>query len=236
MPFCSNCGAKLTPDSKFCPECGVATDAKQVSASRKIKYDGEIHKCPNCGEVLKSFLSNCPVCGYELRNSCSSNSIKEFTSKLNEIDVKDGQKSITSGFKNKTSKAFIEKISLIQQFIIPNNKEDITEFFMFAYSNINTDVYGLKGNSPLLSSQRKLSDAWLSMFNQAYQKAAIVFGKSSEFAQVKNLYDDLCKNIKKKKRQLPIYFIVSAVVVIVLLIFIGYLLTNAKDISNSFGK
>jgi uncharacterized membrane protein YvbJ len=236
MPFCSNCGAKLNYEAKFCPECGVATDVNQVNAERKIEYDGEIHKCPNCGEVLKAFISNCPVCGYELRNNRSSNSIKEFALKLNALEVKSEQESAASIFGNKASKINMEKISLIQQFTIPNNKEDITEFIMLAYSNIDTNVYGLKGNSPLLSKQRKLSDAWLSIFHQAYQKAVIVFGTSAEFAQVKNLNDDLCMEIKKKKRQLPIYFIVSIIIVIALFVFILYGLANAKDISNSFGK
>jgi len=236
MPFCSCCGVKLKPDAKFCSECGAATDANQVNAERKIKYDGEIHKCPNCGEVLKAFILNCPACGYELRNTGSSYSIKEFTSKLNEIDVKDGSQGATSVFRNKASEAFIKKISLIQQFTIPNNKEDITEFFMLAYSNIDVDIYGLKGNSPLLSKQRKLSDAWLSMLHQTYQKALIVFGTSDEFGHFENLYDDLCKKIKKKRKQLPIYFIVSIIVVIVLFVLFFYLLANAKDISNSFGK
>lgn len=225
MPFCSTCGAKLNDGAKFCCECGAALAVNQGNTKRTTEYEGEIHKCPNCGETLNSFVSNCPVCGYELRNNHSSNSITAFSAKLNEIDSKCSQK-------GKTTKAYIEKINLIKQFTIPNNKEDITEFFMLAYSNIDTDVYGLKGNSPALISQRKVSDAWLLMFHQAYQKALIVFGTSTEFATIRNLHDDLCKEVKKKKRQLPIYFTVSVIVAIILFVLFGYLLTNANAILN----
>ena len=94
MAFCSNCGQELADGAKFCSGCGksVAESATlQPIANlnqRKIAYDGEIHKCPSCGEVLNSFTSNCPACGYELRETKVTNSVQELVRKLEELEGK----------------------------------------------------------------------------------------------------------------------------------------------------
>ena len=86
MPFCTNCGQELDDEAKFCVKCGTTIN-KNKNAQRETVYDGKIHKCPNCGERLDSFVVVCPACGYELRSTKVSNSVKEFTSKLNEIEA-----------------------------------------------------------------------------------------------------------------------------------------------------
>ena len=48
-------------------------------------YEGYIHKCPNCGEVLEAFVTVCPACGYEIRDAKSSSSVQELASKLENI-------------------------------------------------------------------------------------------------------------------------------------------------------
>lgn len=126
MAFCMNCGCSVNEHANFCPKCG-ATTRKDHSANtdgfseRKVTYDGEIKKCPNCGEILKSFTPNCPSCGYELRNSRTTNYILEFSKKLEAAA---------------TSK---QKDDLIRHFVMPNTKEDIYEFMILAASNLETD-------------------------------------------------------------------------------------------------
>lgn len=136
MAFCANCGCSVNEHANFCPRCG-ATTRKDHSANtdgfseRKVTYDGEIKKCPNCGEILKSFTPNCPSCGYELRNSRTTNYILEFSKKLEAAA---------------TSK---QKDDLIRHFVMPNTKEDIYEFMILAASNLetggdNTDAWLVK--------------------------------------------------------------------------------------------
>ena len=66
MAFCSNCGKQLVDGAKFCSGCGatVVQTTVEENAKRKVVYEGELHKCPSCGEVLGAFVSVCPVCGY----------------------------------------------------------------------------------------------------------------------------------------------------------------------------
>ena len=63
MAFCRNCGHEVHDTDNFCLYCGTATKDKTDNSSqseqkRKESFDGEIKKCPYCGEILKSFETN----------------------------------------------------------------------------------------------------------------------------------------------------------------------------------
>ena len=58
MAFCINCGQELAEGAKFCANCGKAVNGENPTTQRKTVYEGQIHKCPNCGEVINSFVSN----------------------------------------------------------------------------------------------------------------------------------------------------------------------------------
>lgn len=123
MEFCINCGQKLTEGAKFCANCGQAVGNNSSTSQRKTVYDGELHKCPNCGELLNSFLTNCPTCGYELRNVKTSSSVNELAKKIERASSVD------------------EKIELITNFYVPNTREDIYDFFILAVSNLEDTNY-----------------------------------------------------------------------------------------------
>lgn len=53
---------------------------------RATVYDGEIHKCPNCGEVVQSFVTNCPACGFELNRKQVSAVLQKFIDRVEECD------------------------------------------------------------------------------------------------------------------------------------------------------
>ena len=105
MAFCSNCGQKLTEGAKFCNNCGTAVGVVQPKketvvtpspiqtppteeirkpqndepiTKRQTVYDGEIHKCPHCGEVIEAFMAKCPTCGFELNSKKVSSTLQKF--------------------------------------------------------------------------------------------------------------------------------------------------------------
>ena len=80
MAFCIECGYQLADGAKFCFECGARVNASVSPPveQRKTVYDGEIHRCPNCGDILDAYESVCETCGYERRGSKVTNSVKEF--------------------------------------------------------------------------------------------------------------------------------------------------------------
>lgn len=93
----------------------------ETGKQRKTVYEGEIHKCPNCGESIAAFVLKCPSCGHELRGADSSSVVHEFSKKIAQVN------------------SYENKESLIRNFYIPNTRENIIEFFILAISNIETD-------------------------------------------------------------------------------------------------
>lgn len=173
MSFCTNCGQNIEESAKFCSNCGAQTVGGQ-SDKRKTVYEGELHKCPRCGEVLDAFTVKCPSCGYELRGTNTSSAIREFALKLENAD------------NNK------QKANIIRNFPVPNTKEDIVEFMILATSNIDE---GLSGD---------ISDAWHSKVEQIYKKANVVFKNKPELVDISNLYNQALNKLKKEKNKMKV--------------------------------
>ena len=173
MAFCINCGQELTEGAKFCANCGQAVENSSSKSQRKTVFDGELHKCPNCGETLSALVAICPSCGYEIRGNKTSCSVKEFATRL--IDVE-----------NDT-----QKIALIQGFPIPNNKEDILEFMILAATCFDPSE-NLTGDG----IKKDVSNAWRAKVEQSYQKAKILFANDADFSKIQSVYGQTCNRIK----------------------------------------
>ena len=190
MAYCTNCGAFVKDGAKFCGVCGTKMEVETQSspqevkkeAQRKVKYDGEVHKCPHCGAVLSSFTKTCPECGRELRGTDSVESVSEFSRRYS---------STTSNSK---------KVDLIRTFVIPNTKEDILEFAILASSNI--DEGSFTRDNVVVSggvSQTDVSEAWMAKFEQAYQKATILLQGDPSFDTISKLYEEKKKALSSAK-------------------------------------
>lgn len=226
MKYCINCGQKLADDAKFCANCGKAVGApkNETTEQRKTVYEGEIHKCPHCGEILHAFVPVCPSCGHELRDTKSASSIREFSAKLEQIE---SSRSKTK-FKwnpNRIEKADEQKITLIRSFPIPNAKEDLFEFIVLAASNIVIERYD---NPDAVSESRKsVSDAWAAKLEQAYEKAKLNFGDTLEFNKVQEIYSQKHREIgvsqkKASRKKVHIYcgLALLALAEIILVVFV----------------
>lgn len=207
MAFCMNCGQQLPEDAKFCSNCGAATgEVKSETAQRKIVYDGEVHKCPNCGEIVDSFVLNCPSCGHEFRSAASTSLVQELASKLEAMEQQQEprkRRTIKDELlrTNNLSKTDEQKISLIRSFVIPNTKEDILEFIILASSNINVELYGESNLTPENEVLKAVSDAWIAKFEQAYRKAQFSFSETPTFTQIKEVYINKTNEINKQKKK-----------------------------------
>lgn len=166
MAFCSNCGHQLADGAKFCFECGAKVDALESQKTRRrTVYDGEIHKCPNCGDILEAHEVVCGACGYELRGAAASTVVHDFSIKIANTDN------------------VVSKGDLIRNFCVPNTKEDIAEFFILAVSNIETDAdcraaWAAKMEQTYQKARLTLgSSSEFEYFEELYQKSQKSFRK-----------------------------------------------------------
>lgn len=175
MAFCVNCGRQVPVGEKYCGNCGTATEKiNSETSQRKTVYDGEVHKCPNCGEILSAFAVTCPSCGYEFRGGKASNSVREFAARLAD------------------TQSDAQKITLIQSFPIPNNKEDILEFMILAAT-----CFDAKANLTGYGVKKDISDAWFVKVEQCYQKARLLFVNDDDFSKIQKVYDQTYNKVKE---------------------------------------
>ena len=181
MAFCTNCGQQVADSAKFCANCGTPISQNVANTERKTVFDGEIHKCPHCGEVLKAFETVCPTCKFEIRGAKGSNAVKELAEKL----------------ENASSEK--QRIIIIKNFPIPNTKEDIFEFMLLASSNFDASYYATHLH------EEDISDAWLSKVEQCYEKAKLTFTNQNDLDNIKRIYERIisdaesCKIAEEKK-------------------------------------
>lgn len=159
------------------PQSEVKGETPQAQASaadfpksqRKTVYEGELHKCPQCGEVLNSFTAKCPTCGFELRGTSAASSVQQFAQKLEQSQTSE------------------QRCTVIRNFPIPNTREDILEFMILASTNIAGEA------------ETSVFEAWVAKFEQSYQKAQIVIQNPSDMAQVQSIHDKAQKQISRVK-------------------------------------
>lgn len=225
--FCQSCGAKVgtviveqktsqkedveenpvvSPKEPIEPKADdepVIKVTQEEYTERKTVYEGKIHKCPNCGEVLNAFTSNCPSCGYELRGTFGNSSVRELAAKLEAIESK--RENVKSNaikslyFGKAMTKTDEQKISLIRSFPIPNTKEDLYEFLVLSQSNIDIALYEEGNQFKINSARGAISEAWKAKFEQAYQKAKLVFANDTRMSEIQKLYESTQKTVRRAK-------------------------------------
>lgn len=240
--FCIKCGQSLPIGAKYCSNCGNPTEiVNEEKVERETVFEGKIHKCPNCGEILNSFLANCPSCGWEVRDAKATDSVKEFARKLELIEAKkmpyfegrpsimksllgrdfrdeDDEKAARRDFEKQKA---LEKETLIKSFVIPNTKEDIYEFAILAMSNMSTDDDS--------------TEVWVTKLEQAHKKARILFEDTYEFKQIDRLYIEYYEQQQKKTQRKFRRSLFCGILCItgILVFIIGYFLGSASGDEDS---
>ena len=166
MPYCSKCGYEVLDGETFCEACGtpIRKNSKNTS-KRETVFEGKIHKCPRCGEIVDAFQSRCPTCLHELRDTSSSDSINKLAADL--------QMTFNEG----------KKIQIVRTSPVPNSKEDIFEFMFMAESNFDEKKYAENRD------KESLDAAWLAKIEQCYNKARMTLKNQSDLEPIEELYN-----------------------------------------------
>lgn len=180
--YCVKCGGEVKEGQKFCKNCGNRiVIIKNMKVNDCLSYEGKLHKCPNCGENLGSFIIKCPSCGYEIRNNEISKSINEFSKRILEC--------------NNNNKL----IQIIANYPIPNTKEDLKEFFILA--KINLKRYDKNGDGVISQNEDKLFCSWLQLIDQCIEKAKVLFELTDEWQYFKKNIEEINEIKDEKKSQ-----------------------------------
>ncbi len=237
MAYCSNCGTRLADNAKYCQKCGQAvSDNKQTnSKSRKLEFEGKVYKCPNCGEVLHSFVRNCPACGLELRETNTTSAVREFALKLEAIEARREYEKPHGFFSSLNKREWIsktdeQKISLIQNFTVPNTKEDMLEFMILASSIWDSTIYGATEIED--KARKAIADAWLSKIEQVYAKAKNSYGNDNDFRRIEDFYIKCVSSLRKQKKKRVIKWILLCAYIPIGLALAFYYTTLEPRIDN----
>ena len=227
MSYCSNCGRKVSDNTKFCAFCDTYDNSK-----RRVVYEGETHQCPQCGEVLDSFISHCPACRYEIRGAKSTSSVRELALKLEAIEAQRETQKRVGLFRVDqlyvVSKTDEQKISLIKNFPIPNTKEDILEFMILATSNIDMSMYSSLDTPK--AGAKGVTEAWHTKIKQTYAKAKNTYKYDKDFAKIQELYDSCYADIKKQKnKQIVKWILLFSWIPLFIVIMIWAAVSTPKD-------
>lgn len=176
-------------------QSGMLKEKAQKSTTKSKPY-----KCPNCGATLKSFNSSCPYCDSELREIKASTSLEEFSKGLQKIksrpfpkfEEKESllKKAIGSDFKSNDAKSEFKRecesqrddeiASYINNYPIPNSKEDLTEFMILVTANIDLNT----------ESDDVVQKAWLLKMDQIMTKAKLSIKNSEDLSVITQIYDE----------------------------------------------
>lgn len=217
MPFCTNCGAKVEKETKFCTECGQAINRITEDLPTYIEaYKEKVHKCPNCGAEILSGSLTCPYCNYEFRDINQSKQLLILTDKLESIEKTRKEESRWRAFWSffslgKADETSIKQSEAINKYVLPDNKQDLFDFAIYAASNIDSDVFGMiigtrynSENRVYVKSKQVLVRAWYTKFLEAYQKATLLYKDEYGFRVIDDIYHSKELEIKKCKRKAAI--------------------------------
>lgn len=186
----------------------------QPSAPKSEKY-GDVRKCPACGAIVPSMAAKCPECGYEFTNVEANSSTRLLMQKIDEIQAQYAE--LTANVDNKDESTIRTRgyqvkrqlndrtAQLIQNFPIPNTREDLIEFLTLCIGNSKADSIMLDGNDPV-------TPAWRKKLQQVIAKVKVALPNGQQAQELIEEYEGKRENSKKKGKKIAIGIVVLIVV------------------------
>lgn len=144
-------------------------------------------RCPHCGNMMAGNELKCPDCGYEFQNIEANKSIKELFALLNEIDGNNSQSEMISSLTGGDIKRLRKKKTIIENFPIPNTKENLVEF-----------ITSLQPKA--IDTSDKLALSYYKKYEECINKAKTLYPNDSVFAPILMEFENVKKVAKKTIR------------------------------------
>lgn len=150
------------------------------------------HECPNCGSSIPKTAIKCGFCNFEVTKSeiTGKNYIHQLQSKLEQID-KDAYE-MNSKRKGLLSPDYppiqiaMNKAGIITTFTMPNDKENLIEFFLFCDSNADAHSNTKFSFDGILN--KHYFPAWSGKAKMGYEKLVLFANDDEDLKQIINKY------------------------------------------------
>lgn len=165
----------------------------------KSQKHGNLKKCPSCGEGVVSMSLNCSACGHEYTNIKSNPTILDLLEKIEQIEKNKNSSllHLSAGKKLVEGQEFEDKKNeLIQNYPVPNSKEDILEILTYSLSKV--------------TSMSQLDNPWAVKADEVIMKSRFLFKNDKEML-IK--IDEFEKQLKRRKKG-PIIVIAICFIII----------------------
>lgn len=197
--------------------------------TRQQEFVGKIKKCPNCGQVLQTFLAKCPSCGLELSEDVSGNtkSVLDFyDAYTKETDIK-RQIAIVSSFPVANTKSELYQFAILADSQMESYQDAVTKktsifSFMSAYYGLLTGGLIGRKNRNTEDMKKELFSAWQAKLDEICTRASLVFSSGdNELMQILKIRDKANQKIleSKKKQTAKIAFLVAIIVAVLIIEF-----------------
>ncbi len=196
--------------------------------------EGEIKKCPACGSPVKSFKIKCDDCGHEFRGSKVLSSKARLYQELAKAETEERSRPLSLIEKFEPERFYQERIdsrkaSIISSFPIPNNKEDILEFFNLSIQE-SLKTGGRYDNG-------KLRSAWKTKSAVLRSKIALKMSDDSHAQTLIKEYDRSQKKfIISGQAKASIYFFLLGMAIFLLIGSVFYFGNSSYDKSTTLEK
>lgn len=165
------------------------------------KY-GNVKKCPACGALINQMSAKCEACGHEFSDIKANDTVQNLLLRLEKVDSSSSDK----------EKVVASKIQIIQNYPVPNTKEDLLEMLTLCAANADA--------SALPTSLR---NAWQAKTNQLISKVEITLKGDKDATQ---LISKISRSREKKKKKT--LYIILIITIILLGGGIGWWITSSN--------
>lgn len=141
----------------------------EVNKINNSKF-GVVNKCPNCGAVVEAGALKCKECDYTFVGIRGNSSVQRLSDQLMAAESKHSNDGFAKSFLGELgigSSRAKTMCNVIQNFPIPNTKEDLIEFILFLYPKAtNTSVWKVSDRDQL-----QMNKAYKVKFDECVNKA-----------------------------------------------------------------
>jgi hypothetical protein len=193
----------------------------QLEASKPKQKEkvGNVKTCPACGASVKSFQLKCEDCDHEFSSTKANSNVLKLLGEIEKINNREistpqilkgalGEQAKKSGMDMEKNKL---KSELIENFPVPNTREDILEFLAYSLSKGKDNSY-----MSFFGETHSTSGAWRKKAEEIIIKSKILFKADT------NLYNQLLEyeldfraSVKSRNRVRNLSIAVFSIILII---------------------